>query len=85
MMATFRSFHPPPAALPVGRATLARVMRVTAATLHALAERVAPTERLTPAADTMPRLEFHSDAGAPEGALYVDGVLFGHVGGVRRL
>jgi hypothetical protein len=30
-------------------------------------------------------LEFHADAGAPEGALYVDGQLVGHVLGVTRL
>jgi hypothetical protein len=30
-------------------------------------------------------LEFHADAGAPEGALYVDGVLVGHLTGVTRL
>jgi hypothetical protein len=32
-----------------------------------------------------PRLEFHAEAGAPEGALYVDGRLVGWIGGVRRL
>ncbi len=30
-------------------------------------------------------IEFHADAGAPEGALYVDGQLIGHVMGVTRL
>jgi hypothetical protein len=29
-----------------------------------------------PVPQTMPTLEFHADAGAPEGALYVDGELF---------
>jgi hypothetical protein len=32
-----------------------------------------------------PRLEFHAEAGALEGALYVDGELVGRVPGVRRL
>jgi hypothetical protein len=32
-----------------------------------------------------PVLEFHADAGAPEGALYVNGVLVGHLTGVSRL
>ena len=32
-----------------------------------------------------PVLEYHADAGAPEGALYVDGQLVGHVLGVSRL
>jgi hypothetical protein len=30
-------------------------------------------------------LEFHAEAGAPEGALYVDGRFVGHIVGVRRL
>jgi hypothetical protein len=30
-------------------------------------------------------LEFHADAGAPEGALYADGVLVGMLDGVKRL
>ena len=30
-------------------------------------------------------LEFHADAGAPEGALYVDGKLIGWLSGVKRL
>jgi hypothetical protein len=32
-----------------------------------------------------PRLEFHAEAGAPEGALYVDGRLVGWLSGVSRL
>ncbi len=32
-----------------------------------------------------PRFEFHADAGAAAGALYVDGELVGHLPGVRRL
>jgi len=84
MTATIRSFHPPPTGS-VSRVVLARSMRVAATALHRLAERVAPKERDVPAALTLPRLEFHADAGAPEGALYVDGVLFGHVPGVHRL
>jgi len=34
---------------------------------------------------TVPQLEFYSEAGAPEGALYLDGQLVGWVAGVRRL
>jgi hypothetical protein len=34
-------------------------------------------------ADTV--LEFHHEAGAPEGALYVDGRLVGHLPGLTRL
>ena len=32
-----------------------------------------------------PRFEFHAEAGAPEGALYVDGRLVGWLSGVKRL
>jgi hypothetical protein len=32
-----------------------------------------------------PRFEFHAEAGAPEGALYVDGRFVGWVPGVSRL
>lgn len=32
-----------------------------------------------------PVFEFHAEAGAPEGALYVDGQLVGHLAGVSRL
>ena len=32
-----------------------------------------------------PMLEFHGEAGAPEGALFVDGVLIGTLVGVKRL
>ncbi len=32
-----------------------------------------------------PLLEFHAEAGAPEGALFVDGVRVGTLEGVRRL
>ncbi len=32
-----------------------------------------------------PRFEFHAEAGAPEGALYVDGRLVGWLPGVSRL
>jgi hypothetical protein len=39
----------------------------------------------SPRAQPMARLEFHADAGAPEGALYVDGRLVGWIAGVSRL
>jgi hypothetical protein len=80
---SFQSFHPSPASS-AGRLALARTARTVGAALQVLADRLAPKERRAPAA-TLPRLEFHADAGAPEGALYVDGVLFGHLPGVHRL
>ena len=84
MNTTLRSFHPPPAGSTT-RLALARTMRMAATSLQRLAERVAPKDRRAPGLLTLPRLEFHADAGAPEGALYVDGVLFGHLPGVHRL
>ena len=39
----------------------------------------------TRAARPVPQLEFYAEAGAPEGALYLDGQLVGWVSGVRRL
>jgi hypothetical protein len=81
MATTLRSFHPQPSRL-IGRIA-ARTMRAAASLLQRLADRLTPSERLT--ASTLPRLEFHADAGAPEGAVYVDGVLFGHLPGVHRL
>jgi hypothetical protein len=51
--------------------------------LAALASRLGHVE--TGDARGVPQLEFHAEAGAPEGALYVDGKLVGHLPGVRRL
>jgi hypothetical protein len=50
--------------------------------LDSLAKRLAVAPRATPG-DRV--IEYHADAGAPEGALYVDGQLVGHVMGVTRL
>ena len=85
MTASFDSFHPPPLARSARRLALANTVQTAAKALQALAERLAQREPRAPAALTLPRLEFHADAGAPEGALYVDGVLFGHLPGVQRL
>ena len=49
-------------------------------------DRVATRLALAPVAPRQELLiEFHADAGAPEGALYVNGELVGHVLGVVRL
>jgi hypothetical protein len=55
-------------------AALARRAREVARPLHARQRRLAPEATL----------EFHADAGAPEGALFVDGELVGYLD-VRRL
>jgi hypothetical protein len=65
------------------RAFMAAVLRGASRALDALAERLALVE--APAAEAEPVLEFHGDAAAPEGALYVNGQLVGHVLGVSRL
>ena len=73
-------------AAPVGerrvRSLAAELVRAASRMLDALAERLALVE--APAA-AEPVLEFHADAGAPEGALYVNGQLVGHLLGVNRL
>ena len=73
------------AAAPDGRSLrdlVAALLRVGSRALGLLAERVA----LAPAAPLVdPVIEYHGEAGAPEGALYVNGQLVGHVLGVTRL
>jgi hypothetical protein len=60
----------------------AALLRMASRLLDSLAERLALVER-QPAEEAV--LEFHGDAAAPEGALYVNGQLVGHVLGVNRL
>ena len=85
------SFETPPwdAAEPRHRASelsrrlAAAGLRQASAALARLATRLAAPAALPRSA--VARLEFYADAGAPEGALYADGVLVGRVDGVRRL
>ena len=76
----------PVAAAPVeerrGRGLAAELLRAASRMLDALAERLALVE-VPAVAETV--LEFHADAGAPEGALYVNGQLVGRLLGVNRL
>lgn len=58
-------------------------LRSASATRARCARRLAVPAAQVAAAD--PRLEFYAEAGAPEGALYLDGQLVGWVQGVRRL
>ena len=68
------------------------VAHSVAATLHgfdrqlqrAIRQIGATTARRAVALHT-PTIEFHAEAGAPEGALYVDGRLIGYLPGVARL
>jgi hypothetical protein len=64
------------------RALVATLLRAASRTLDALAARLA---HVVHAPSAEPVLEFHGEAGAPEGALYVNGHLVGHVLGVTRL
>jgi hypothetical protein len=71
----------PPAARRL-RWLMAAILRAASRALDGLASRLAFVH---PRAAVEPVVEFHADAGAPEGALYVDGHLVGHVLGVTRL
>lgn len=73
-----------PAASPSIRALLALALGLASESLARLAHALARGSAVA-AADAHPRLEYHADAGAPEGALYVDGRLIGHIEGVTRL
>lgn len=65
------------------RRLAAMSLRSASAALARLSRRLAqPAAR---SAQTVPQLEFYAEAGAPEGALYLDGQLVGWVSGVRRL
>jgi hypothetical protein len=80
------AFHGPLAA-PRGslvRRGAAVALRGASVALARLSRRV-HAHRAAPGARRPPELEFYAEAGAPEGALYVDGELVGYVAGVTRL
>lgn len=64
------------------RGVLAAALHAGSRALDSLARRLAHAEA---PAHAEPVLEFYAEAGAPEGALYVDGRLLGVVSGVKRL
>ena len=73
-------------ARPVLRYGAAAALRAVGQVLQAMAHRLAHAPAASPGSDAQaPMLEYHADAGAPEGALYVDGQLVGHLAGVSRL
>lgn len=78
------SWHAP---VPPGawRRPLARTLRVAGRGLARWARRLAPAAaaEALPVAD--PVVEFYAEAGAPEGALFVDGRRVGVLPGVTRL
>ena len=73
---------PPPEDRPV-REVAAALLRALGAALDSLATRLLYRQATVPAPE--PVLEFYAEAGAPEGALYVNGRLVGHLPGVTRL
>lgn len=77
---------------PALASTQPALRRVAAATLHAASRLLLRLARELAVAPARPRdsalasvIEFHAEAGAPEGALYVDGRLVAHLPGVSRL
>jgi len=74
------AWHPAPA---TARQVVARGLHGASVMLARLAQRLATPRRRTSSAEA--RLEFHAEAGAPEGALYLDGRLVGWLQGVKRL
>lgn len=68
----------------LARRVAATSLRSASAVLAHLARRLSvPAPAPEPRLPT--RLEFYAEAGAPEGALYLDGQLVGWVPGVKRL
>ena len=66
--------------------TAAVALHVASRALQRLALRLAHAAPVQPTQGGLPPLlEFHAEAGAPEGALFVDGHLVAHLIGVRRL
>ncbi len=66
------------------RDVAAALLRALGALLDRTAHRLAAEPR-TEALWAHPMVEFHAEAGAPEGALYVNGRLVGRIEGVTRL
>nr|WP_316641275.1 hypothetical protein [uncultured Roseateles sp.] len=69
------------ATTPSWRRTLALLLQAASTMLAQLAAKMNLLERRTKA----PVVEFYAEAGAPEGALFVDGELIGYLPGVNRL
>ena len=76
-----------PFAAPSGRPLrqfAALTLRQSSRMLARLARKLAARRRFA-SQQRAPELEFYAEAGAPEGALYLDGELVGHLAGVSRL
>jgi hypothetical protein len=75
----------PPAARPRLAPHAARALGAASRLLDRLATRLAAPSARPALAEHTPLLEFHAEAGAPEGALYFNGELVGRLRGVTRL
>lgn len=67
------------------RRAAALLLQGLARRLASAAQHLATAEQQQALVSRIPVLEFHAEAGAPEGALYVDGCLVGYLTGVTRL
>lgn len=67
------------------RRLLAALLRSASVRLAQLSRRLAAAERERQRTSAEMVLEFYAEAGAPEGALYLDGQLIGYLPGVTRL
>lgn len=68
---------------PLARRLAAALLRSASLVLGRLARRLRQAGRRP--SRRPPELEFYAEAGAPEGALYLDGEYVGHLPGVTRL
>jgi hypothetical protein len=70
---------------PALRQAAAVALQVASQLLSQLARQLAATPAQPRPGASAPVIEFHAEAGAPEGALYVDGQLVAHLPGISRL
>lgn len=75
----------PPAARPWLAPQAARALVAASRMLDRLAARLSAAAARQATPELPPVLEFYASAGAPEGALYLDGELVGTLPGVTRL
>ncbi len=92
MTESFSTRYADPAAISTGypvRHALAQALRAASRALAQLATQLSVVDapRLSDAGNVYacPQLEFYAEAGAAEGALFVDGQLVGYMPGVSRL
>ena len=80
------SYHPPEHDLAHRlRHAAAAALRIVSRALTRLARRLADAEAAKSLQTSVGHLEFYAEAGAPEGAVYANGLLVGYLTGVKRL